>query len=378
MVSKIQMKSNKLLVSFAVIASVLFLMSTVVAAEITDDYTVSVRDNVVGANDVISVVEGETIPIKVVFTSDIDASDVKIEAEIEGYKVDVEDETTPFDVEDGKRYSNILSLKIPHNLKDEISEDATLEIKVYNKDDKTELADIELRVQRESYNADVMSISTTQSAETGKLFPVDVVLKNKGYNNLDDMYVTVRIADLDVERTSYFGDLVALKDSNDDDDTDTVSGRIYLQIPDNAKAGTYTLEVEVENEDTNAVETKEVYVDALEETLIKSGKDLIVVNPTNKLKVYKVVSADAESFVVVPAGSSRTVKTTTSGEYNVFDGADLVGNVVFGDGQTSSDGTNPIAILTVVLAIVFIVLLIVLFVLIGKKPESEEFGESYY
>jgi len=370
------MKSKNILVFFAVIASVLFLMSTIVAAEITSDYTVSVRDNVVNDGDVIGIVEGETIPIKVVFTSDVNGSNVKIEAEIDGYRVDVDDVTTEFDVEEGKRYSKTLSLRIPHNLKDEVSDDATLEIKIYNRDDKTELTDIELRVQRESFNADVMSISTTQSADAGKLFPVDVVLKNKGYNNLDDLYVTVRIAELNVERTSYFGDLVAVEDDDDDDDTDTVSGRIYLQIPDNAKAGTYTLEAEVENEDTTTVETKEIYVDALEETLIKSGNDLIIVNPTNKVKVYKVVSADAENFVVVPAGSSRTVKAT-SGEYNVFDGADLVGNVVFGDGETSN-GTSPIAVLTVVLAIVFIVLLIVLFVLIGKKPESEEFGESYY
>lgn len=371
------MKSNKLLVSFAVIASIVFLMSTVVAAEITDDYTVYIRDVEVSDGDDIGVVEGETIPIRVVFISEVDASDVKIEAEIDGYKVDVEDETARFDVEFGYRYSKTLSLKIPHNLKDELSEDATLEIKIYNKDDKTELEDIELRVQRESFNADVMSISTTQSADAGKLFPVDVVLKNKGYNDLEDLYVTVKIPELDVERTSYFGDLVAIENDNDDDDTDTVSGRIYLQIPDNAKPGTYTLEVEVENEDTTAVETKEIYVDALDETLIKSGNDLIVVNPTSNVKIYKVISEDGENFVVVPAGSSRTIKAS-SGEYNVFDGADLVGTVIFGDGDSSSDGTSPLAVLTIILAIIFIVLLIVLFVLIGKKPESEEFGESYY
>lgn len=371
------MKSKKLLVFFAMIASMMFLMSTVVAAEITEDYTVSIRNDVVFVGDVIGVVEGETLSIEVAFTSNVDGLNVKIEAEIDGYNLNVEDVISGLVVEEGSRYTKTLSLRIPHDLNDEVSEDATLEIKISNKDDESELADIELRVQRESFNADVMSISTTQSADAGKLFAVDVVLKNKGYNDLDDLYVTVKIPELNVERTSYFGDLVALEDDDDDDDTDTVSGRIYLQIPDNAKPGTYTLEVEVENEDTTAVETKEIYVDALDETLIKSGNDLIIVNPTSNVKIYKVVSEDAENFVVVPAGSSRTVKAE-SGEYNVFDGAELVGTVVFGDGDSSDNGTSSIAILTVVLAIVFIVLLIVLFVLIGKKPESEEFGESYY
>ncbi len=371
------MEAKKFLVSFCLVASVLFLVATVTAAEITNNYSVYVRGNAVTAGDVIGVVEGEIIPVKVVFTSDIDAQEVRVEAEIDGYKVDVKDVTTEFDVETGKRYSKTLSLKIPQSLKDEVSDDATLEIKIYNKDDKTELNEIGLRVQRKTYNAVIMSISTTQTAEPGQLFPVDVVLKNKGYNNLDDVYVTVSIPELGVERTAYFGDLVALE-GDDDDETDTVSGRIYLKISDDAKAGTYTLEVKASNEDTATIETKEVVIESLKETIIESSDGLIIVNPTNKVRVYKIVSDTSEKFVVVSAGSSKTVEITEKGEYNVFSGDELIKTVTV-DGDEAQTSPSPVTILTVVLAIIFIVLLIVLFVLVGKKPESsEEFGESYY
>jgi len=367
------METKKLLVSFFVIASVLFLMSTVIAGEITNNYTVYVDGHAIDA-DTVAVVEGDTINLKVVFTSLVDGSGLKVKAEIDGY--DVEAETGKFDVVEGRLYRKSFTMKIPYNLQDEIEDNAELEVRIYNKDDETKLDTINLWVQRESYNAGVMSIST-QNAEAGALFPVDIVLKNKGYNNLDDLYVTVKITGLGVEKTSYFGDLVALEsDLDDDEDTDTVSGRIYLQIPDNAKTGTYTLEVTVENDDTTTVKTKEVFVDALEETLIKSGNELIIVNPSNKVKVYKVVSDTTEQFVVVSAGSSKSVEIK-SGEYNVFDGNELVGKVVFG-AEAGTKEANPVIIWTVVLAVVLIVLLIVLFVLVGKKPEAEEFGESYY
>ncbi len=133
---------------------------------------------------------------------------------------------------------------------------------------------------------------------------------------------------------------------------------------------------------------------------------MLIVNPSNKLKVYRIVpesaSSDlsvsvAESVVAIPAGSSKTVKVLASSQkvgiynfnVNVFSGEELVNKValstnVVGGENTSSNTTpsttiSPVVILTVVLAIVFIVLLVVLLVLVGKKPEkSEEFGESYY
>lgn len=405
---KNQMNAKNILVSFAAIVMALFLVSTVAAAEITDTSTVYIDDVAVGS-DVVSVVEGDTIKVKVVFISDIDASDVKIKAEIEGYRVDVDDVTNRFDIEEGKRYSKTLSLTIPEGLKDEVSEDATLDIKIYNRHDESELDSLNLRVQRQSYTADVMSISTTQSAEAGLLFPVDVVLKNTGYNDLDDVYVTVAISELGVSRTSYFGDLVALEDnSDDDDDTDTVSGRIYLQIPEDATDGVYSLEVKASSEDMSETAVKDIVVKndfsgsnvfaTVTSKTVAVGENaeysILIVNPTNKLKVYNIATestdlsvSSSDMLVAVPAGLSKTVKIMAKADeegiynfnVNVFAGEKLLNTVTLTADVEGSSISSPMVVLTVVLAIVFIVLLIVLFVLVGKKPEkSEEFGESYY
>jgi len=423
------MEAKKILVFFIAITALL-LLAVVVSAKpsVTHDADVYVRGIIVDpAHEVISVTEEETIPIRVVFTSDVTASDMKIKAEIDGYRVDVVDETDRFDVESGKRYSKALSLQIPFDLKDKLSNDATLNIKIFNADYESELSDVLVRVQRDSYNVAIMSIDTVQSVEAGQLLPVDVVIKNRGYNNLEDLYVTASIPALGVERRAYFGDLVALECDRDSDlnptnrscneDKSEVSvGRIFLQIPETAKAGTYTVEVEAQSDDVSASDSQQISVESrfvgntvlatVTGKTVEMGQDaeygVLIVNPSNKLKVYRVVPETAsndlsvsvaESVVAIPAGSSKTVKVMASsqkvGTYNfnvnVFSGEDLVNkvplsaNVVAGEEKPSTVTTSPIVILTVILAIVFIVLLVVLLVLVGKKPEkSEEFGESYY
>jgi len=117
---------------------------------------------------------------------------------------------------------------------------------------------------------------------------------------------------------------------------------------------------------------------------IKSGSNLLVLNPSNQLKVYRIVYPAEEVIVVVQAGSSKVVpiKTEASGEYNfdvfVFSGDELVGTINFA-GVDDGELTSPIVLLTVILGIIFLVLLVVLIVLITKKPQkTEEFGESYY
>ena len=184
---------------------------------------------------------------------------------------------------------------------------------------------------------------------------------------------------------------------------------IFLNMPYDAKAGTYTLQVKVRNDDaTTSSSTQfnvqnnvanEVAVDNSQKSVAVGENaefNLLLVNPTNQVKVYRIVtestsglssSADT-SVVAVPAGSSKNVRITASaqeaGEYqfttSVFSGEQLVESVPMTvKASGSSAASNPLVILTVILAIIFVVLLIVLIVLMSRKPErSEEFGESYY
>jgi hypothetical protein len=408
---KTKMKTKNLMVSFVAVAFALFLVATVTAA----DFNIT-KVTVDGVDALTSpaILAGDTVTVKVYFTANVNASDVTVEAEIEGNKKDVQEETTSFDVEDGHTYKQVLVLKVPFDLQDDLSDDALLNIKISG-DGYRETMDYDLRVQRQSYDVSIKSVGVSSSVDAGETLPVDIVLKNLGYNNLDDVYVKVSIPELGVEKTAYFGDLVPLECSDDCDgnenDVDTVSGRLYLSIPYSAQAGTYALDVDVSNDDTSSSQVKQIVINNdLPDSLIvgtysrtvavgeEADYSVMIVNPTNKLKVYRLVTESAngvssgaqDTIVAVPAGSSRTetitAKAASEGKYafnvNVFSGEELVETVTLtlnAEGETSGVTTNSVVILTIALAIVFLVLLVVLIVLVTKKPaKSEEFGESYY
>ncbi len=396
------MKAKKSLVSLFVITSILLSLVSVNVAAVLPEVEVD------GVNaEYASVVAGETVPIVIWFTAGYDDTQVTVKAEIEGDKIDVDTETAPFDVEAGKTYRKVLSLKVPYELQDDPSEDVTLNIEIDGRGYSFSES-YTLRVQRPSYNVGFMSIGVSSLVEAGEIFPVEVVLKNTGYNDLDDLYVTVEISALDVQKTAYFGDLVAIENETDDDEEDTVSGRLYLQVPYDAKTGVYTLETTVENGDltltkVNQISVKNdfynnIIVTDYRKSVAINGEaqyELLIVNPTNSLKVYRLVpeSTNAvtskvdEAVVAVPAGTSKTVnvaaKANSEGEHSfkvdMFSGEELVNSVTLTVNADKGVIVNPIVVLTIVLAIVFLVLLSVLIVLITKKPKKEEeYGESYY
>jgi hypothetical protein len=366
--------------------------------------TIKVND-IDAVNNSVSVIAGETIPVVVTFTSNVNASDVKLRATIEGAKVDVEKTVFVGDVESGKTYTKSLTLKVPYELQDEKSDDLHLVIEAWNGGfSKETIGNTLLRVQRQSYNVEIMSLSTVDNANAGELVSFDIVVKNTGYNQLDDLYVTLKVPALNLEKTAYFGDLVAIEE--DKDYPDTAAGRIFLQIPYSAKPGTYAVEVELRNGDFLETRTVSMSItNDFESNVIASnfeltagvGEDvtytLEIVNPTNEIKVYTIVpettagvKMSANSMVTVPAGLSRTVslnaRATSAGNYNlsvnVFSGQELTGKVSL---ALNAEGgvSNPVVVLTIVLAIIFVALLVVLLVLVTKKPKKQEaFEESYY
>jgi hypothetical protein len=407
-----KMNTKRILVSFLLIASVLFLVGSVSAltfpiptavtatdvAQITD---VKVDGISLSGTTIPSVNAGNTVEVKVYFTAIADfngadpgvgsASDVKVKVTLEGEKDDVTAVTSNFDVIGGKTYVKTLTLKVPSDFQDSnLNQVLTMDVKIWNSDLETSTPSVNLELQRPSYDIAIKSVMTSNSVEAGQLVPVDVVLKNVGFNDLTDLYVTASIGDLKLSKQAFFGDLVNVNTastSTNDNDKSTVSGRLYLEIPYSVKSGTYTLEVTAENDETSSTMTKEIVItNGFPDIAMKSGNDLVLLNPTNQLKVYTVKYADTETNVVVPAASSKsvTIAVPTSGDYKfdvaVFSGSQLLSTVNFsGTGQSTSTITSPVMVLTIILAVVFLVLLVVLVVLITKKPQkAEEFGESYY
>lgn len=398
-----KMNAKNLMV-FATLALALFLVAPFVTADVAiDDVTVDGLSVHALANEVVSVVAGEDMTVKVYFTA-IDAdTDVVITTEIEGEKVSFEESTAVFDVIADKAYKKVLSLDVPYELKDVRNDTLELNIEIDGKEYKQDFTYF-LTVQRPSYNADVKSVTVPSSIEAGEMFPVEIVMANIGYNNLDDVYVTAEIAELGANQQKWVGDLVWLEDCDDDcGKEDTAVGKLYLEVPYSVDAGFYTLDVTVFNEDTETTVSKKIEIenDFSSNVIVKSASktvakgeeavyDVIVVNPTNNVKVYTIV-ADAEfsstdMTFAVPAGSSVNKQITASSEdegeftvaVNVFSSDELEEVLALGL-EVDGDKVNSIVVLTIVLAIIFLVLLVVLIVLLGRKPEkAEDFGESYY
>ncbi len=378
------METKKLWIPILTVALVMALVACVsAAAPMTDNLEVRVNDELAGNND-LSVVAGETVSVKVIFNSLVDTSDVTVEAEIEGNKADVSAITSSFDVEEGYRYSKTLTLKVPYELRDELSDDVSLAVSVKQGNTYKTEQEYTLRAQRPSYNAEILSIVTPNTVDAGANVPVDVVLKNVGYNELDDLYVNAKLTALNgVSRTIYLGDLIALEDDDDDDETTTTSGRINLNIPYDAAPGIYTLEVEVSNDDLGISKVKQIVVENdFPEKIFKAGNDLLIVNPTEELKVYKVVTPESESFITVPKGTSKAIGISPSSDEYTVSVLDMSGEAVDSftfNAEEDNSVASPVVVLTIILAVIFLVLLIVLIVLIGRKPEkTEDFGESYY
>lgn len=361
-----------------------------------------------GIIDVAGFNEG-TFPVEVTFTALADASDVRVKAWIGGYRSSLEASTSRFEMVNGSTYHQELEVELPSDVKN--SERYTLYVRLESKTDSIEKS-FDIKVQRESYDLRILSVDFDTSASAGDSLALDIVLKNRGFNRLDDTYVTVSIPGLGVSKRAYFGDLTPSDVKDDTDKEDAVLGRMYVNVPSNAKPGVYDVVVSAYNSDSEvkvsqtlaiggSAGSSQVVAPIMSKAVSKNGEvsyDLIIVNSGSKIGVYQL-SAETidglnvrvdEPVITVSSGSSKTVKVTVmptsngmkSFAVNVYKDGSLVDHVPFVadvSGSSSWNGNNAV-VLTVVLAIVFVVLLVILIVLLTKKPakESEEFGESYY
>ena len=401
------MKYQKTLVSLVAI----FALAISLIASVSASGWVNVEVSGTDYSD-LAVFAGQTLPVRVIFLSYINESDVRVKAWVSGeqeYAVSTE----RFDMIADKVYSKLVSVQVPSNV--DPSEDLKLEVLVESRNGgEIAKGTISLSVQRESYEVEILDVNMASEVKTGTSLPIDLVLKNRGYHFAEDTFVKVKIPALGIEQKAYFGDLSPVDQSNPDKE-DAAEKRIVLSIPSNAPTGLYLVELTVYNADSSSVMTKKVSIvggssensifvtSANSKTFAvgsKAGYSMTLVNSGDKIRVYELVAEAPnaltvsldESTVIVPAGASKTVNfgvvASREGEYNfainVYSDNELtksnsfLANVDNKNAKVSSG--NATLVLTIVLAIIFIVLLVVLIVLLTRKPENkvEEFGESYY
>ncbi len=395
------------LVSLLAIFAVLTL-NLVSAASFTDNLKVSINGADVDSSTVSGLTAGETVPVKLVFTANENQDDVKITSWISGYRDESVATTSRFDVINGSTYTKNLDVTLPSKIDPE--EDFKLVVR-FESSGKSLEQEYLVKAQRESYATELLSVDMPSSIEAGNVLNIDVVLKNVGRHELEDMFVVARIPSLGIEKKAYFSDLVPTDSTTDDDKEDATERVISLRIPDSAKSGTYNVEVEASNDEVSASADKKVSVTGMtdqSEVLIagtsknvaaggEATYDLVIVNSGSKMEIY-TISAEStkglsvtvpESIVTVSADSSRVVKVnanvdskTEAGTYtfivDVNSGDQLVQKVTLSANVESKVfSASPVTMLTVVLVIIFVVLLIVLIVLLTREKTPEP-TESYY
>ena len=319
------MKNKAILVSIVAIFAIVLTLNAVIASEVD----ITVDDVVVNDISVISSTAAgfvsENIPVEVEFTANENLEDVRVKVYIEGYRDEVSDSSSRFRIVNGSTYLKRFSLDLPSSFDlDTDPEDLTVLVRISakGKDSFEEIYDI--RMQKESYTLDILSIDADEKVAAGSVVALDVVIKNHGSDRLDDVYVKASIPELGISRRVYLGDIQSDIDTDYDEIRDTLNKRIYLSIPADAISGIYNVEVEAYNFDAIVTANRRVIISGID-----ASED----------------NGDVE---------------------DVEDAED-------------ADSNNAVLILTVILAIIFVVLLVVLIVLLTKKPaEVEEFGETSY
>lgn len=406
---------NLFLVSLIAVLAVFAFAATVSATNDLNvtDLSVSINGVDVTTSDTVAVFGGETIPVRVTFKALESAHDLRIKAEIRG-KQEISSKTERFfPIEQGSIYTKVFSLTVPKDI--DVSKAVTLKISIYDGNGNEFEESYKLKLQRESYNVDILSADMDREVEAGTSLPVDIVIKNRGYERLDDLYVTVSIPKLGIEKRAYFEDMTPTDENLDNGKDDSQERRIYVNIPVSAGEGLYDVQVTAYNSDTEARVTKTISVigiKAISEILVPSvvkematGEtavyNIVIINRGASLGVYEIVPESVDNMfvsvdepvVTVPAGSSKSISVkvkagNAEGTYNIginvnSDGktvkkANLTANVANSNKIISSTRSN-MTILTVVLAIIFVVLLLVLIILLTRKPSrAEDIEESYY
>jgi hypothetical protein len=402
----INMKRNVFLVPFFAVLTLMLVGFA--SASLTTQEDIYFNDELIsGSVTNVAGFSGESVPIVVRFEAAETSEDVKIKVEIYDGRDDFTATTGRFNVIDGNVYRKLLNVELPSDL-DESFDDLTLKVRIYDADHDTDDFDEDfvIKMQRESYTLEILTVDYNSKVSAGDVFPVSVVLKNIGFNRVDDNYVVASIPELGISTRGYAGDLIPTEDYIDyDDEEDSTQKTVYLRVPESAEPGVYELEVEAYNKDSSVTVRKLVSVGDSGSTVIlaavknqdmNAGEtktyDLVIVNSADDVKVFNInavsgsdLAVSVPSVVTVGPDASETVTIAVTASDNADVGTytfsvDVDGRqTVFGANVVGRSVSASMVALTVILVIVFIVLLAVLVILLTKKEKPiEEVETSYY
>jgi hypothetical protein len=285
-------------------------------------------------------------------------------------------------------------------------------------------AKVDTEIQRLANSLEILSVEMYGPAYrrefyAGEPIYVNVVVKNRGNYEAEDVYVRLAINELGISRTVYLGDLVP---SDYDEEEDTKEITVALQLPKEVKSKNYLLEISAFNSKIETDTLSNIFVgsSAYNEQPSPTSEESIEISvqtPSNKIEqgkgaVYSLVvtnpSQRTENFVIETSGTEGwATSTITPNTFQLAPGQSKIVNLYLVANENAVEGThvfsvkvkssndyrthnltaeiiktsgslnwkNILMVVGIVLAVIIIVLLVTLITITSKKKPT---AESYY
>ncbi len=267
--------------------------------EVTDDETV--RTELERGNEL-------DITVKLQSNSNYTREDVEVSAFITGFEYNddsderLSDTSEPFDVEPNVVYTKKLTLKLPTVVEQDsyklrvVVSDRYSSLKVFN-------FNLLINAARHSIQIKDVMLSPDDEIKAGRALIAVVRVKNVGDRTEEDVKIKVEMPELGISATDYIDEI--------ESDSSKSSEELYLRIPANAKAGTYTVKTTItfDNDHGNEIREDEIKVLASE---VSGEAQQNVTQPQPSERV--VVSVDSQTKVVTRGEGGAMFPVTITNE----------------------------------------------------------------
>ncbi|MDP3728935.1 MAG: putative S-layer protein [bacterium] len=206
-------------------------------------------------------IPGDTIPMEVKIENKAN-DDLDVEVEVTLYNTDTGNKEKVVRVEGSIDEDETETFSFDFELPTDLDEDDNYELFVQvhedgNEDDSCDYESVEIDFDREDQDAVISdtSLSPEVGLVCGDDYRVSIVATSTGADSINDLYIELRDADLDVEENS---DTIDLGDFDDSDNEEKIS--FDLSLPNDIKEGSYSLEAILNDKNGNTLDSELITV----------------------------------------------------------------------------------------------------------------------
>ncbi len=338
-----KMKGKALGVALMLVVFAVFAITGVSAQIVTID-EVEYDDDALSPSSTSAIAnyeKNQEVEVKVHFTGDssiVDVEHVEVEVELTGYEDDsVRDFEYVDEVKAGETYVERLSLSLPWDMDQDYY---TLRVYICPRSGEcvTETYELDVEAEEHAFVIKDVDFSPGLTVEAGRALLTTVRVENIGDETDDEgVKVKVSIPELGLSASDYLDEV--------DSDDSISSEELYIRIPSDASAGTYSVDVTVTYDDGDETETEEYTLtvtaedeaeETTEETAVES-KTVITVGPESQDMTAGQGGAVYPITLTNSAGDAKTYVISVSG-YDSWGSVRLDPSnvVVLGEGETQT------------------------------------------